>query len=108
MSGRRHVRMLGAITLMITALIVTGGRPAAADGVNPDADFKAKIHIRSYPVETKGGLVWTYMGPQPAPLLPGWSATPSLQPGQAEASLAYRITPARSRSDRIRLRIPMA
>src|ERR1700678_4036042 len=41
MSGRRHVRMLGAITLMITALIVTGGRPAAADGVNPDADFKA-------------------------------------------------------------------
>ncbi|MGA2393887.1 MAG: aromatic ring-hydroxylating dioxygenase subunit alpha [Candidatus Lustribacter sp.] len=42
------------------------------DVANPDADFKAKIHIRSYPVETKGGLVWAYMGPQPAPLLPDW------------------------------------
>jgi len=34
--------------------------------------FKEKIHIKSYPVETKGGLVWAYLGPQPAPLVPSW------------------------------------
>jgi 5,5'-dehydrodivanillate O-demethylase oxygenase subunit len=42
------------------------------DVANPDANFKAKVHLAAYPVETKGGLVWAYMGPQPAPLLPDW------------------------------------
>ncbi len=28
------------------------------------------LKITSYPVEEMGGLVWTYMGPEPAPLLP--------------------------------------
>jgi 5,5'-dehydrodivanillate O-demethylase len=42
------------------------------DTANPEANFKAKIHITAYPVEIKGGLVWAYMGPQPAPLLPDW------------------------------------
>jgi 5,5'-dehydrodivanillate O-demethylase len=42
------------------------------DVANPDANFKAKVHVAAYPVETKGGLVWAYMGPQPAPLLPDW------------------------------------
>jgi 5,5'-dehydrodivanillate O-demethylase len=42
------------------------------DAVNPDAHFRDKVRITSYPVETKGGLIWAYLGPQPAPLLPDW------------------------------------
>ena len=34
--------------------------------------FKGKIKIPSYPVEELGGLIWAYLGPQPAPLLPRW------------------------------------
>ena len=34
--------------------------------------FKDKIKHVAYPVERLGGLIWTYMGPQPAPLLPRW------------------------------------
>jgi 5,5'-dehydrodivanillate O-demethylase len=42
------------------------------DVANPEAYFRDKVRIASYPVETKGGLVWAYLGPQPAPLLPDW------------------------------------
>jgi 5,5'-dehydrodivanillate O-demethylase len=42
------------------------------DVANPDARFRDKVRITSYPVETKGGLVWVYMGPAPVPLLPDW------------------------------------
>jgi 5,5'-dehydrodivanillate O-demethylase len=38
----------------------------------PDARFRDKVRIGSYPVELKAGLVWAYFGPQPAPLLPNW------------------------------------
>jgi len=38
----------------------------------PQAHFKDKIQIRSYPVEIKAGLIWAYMGPEPTPLLPDW------------------------------------
>lgn len=34
--------------------------------------FKDKTHIVAYPVEEMGGLVWAYLGPAPAPLLPRW------------------------------------
>ncbi|MBK6004862.1 aromatic ring-hydroxylating dioxygenase subunit alpha [Ramlibacter ginsenosidimutans] len=40
----------------------------------PERDTKARISIKSYPVQAKGGMLWTYMGPQPAPLLPDWEA----------------------------------
>ena len=39
------------------------------DTENPNNTFKDKIQITAYSVEKLGGLVWTYMGPQPAPLL---------------------------------------
>jgi 5,5'-dehydrodivanillate O-demethylase oxygenase subunit len=42
------------------------------DHVNPQARFKDKITIKAYPVETKAGLVFAYLGPSPAPLLPNW------------------------------------
>ena len=32
--------------------------------------FKDKTPTTGYPVETMGGLIWAYLGPQPAPLLP--------------------------------------
>ena len=30
------------------------------------------LKVTAYPVEELGGLIWTYMGPEPAPLLPRW------------------------------------
>ncbi|MEK9658881.1 MAG: Rieske 2Fe-2S domain-containing protein [Chloroflexota bacterium] len=38
----------------------------------PASAFKDKVRISAYPVEVMGGLVWGYLGPQPAPLLPRW------------------------------------
>ena len=32
------------------------------------------LQVTSYPVEALGGLVFTYMGPEPRPLLPRWEA----------------------------------
>lgn len=42
------------------------------DRVNPAARFRDKIRIAAYPVQELGGLVFAYLGPQPAPLLPRW------------------------------------
>jgi 5,5'-dehydrodivanillate O-demethylase len=39
----------------------------------PDSTtFKDRIKIPAYPVQVLGGLVWTYIGPPPVPLLPRW------------------------------------
>src|SRR6201999_1653315 len=35
-----------------------------------DSTFKDKIQATAYPVEELGGLVFAYLGPAPAPLLP--------------------------------------
>jgi 5,5'-dehydrodivanillate O-demethylase len=42
------------------------------DVANPDAHFRDKVRIGAYPVEAKAGLLWAYLGPQPAPLVPTW------------------------------------
>ena len=42
------------------------------DVANPDARFRDKVRIGSYPVEVKRGLIWAYLGPQPAPLVPNY------------------------------------
>lgn len=34
--------------------------------------LKDHIRVKAYPVKEMGGLVWAYMGPEPAPLLPPW------------------------------------
>jgi 5,5'-dehydrodivanillate O-demethylase len=39
---------------------------------HPDAHFKDRITIKAYPVEAKAGLIWAYLGPKPAPLVPTW------------------------------------
>src|SRR5262249_53687213 len=42
------------------------------DIANPQARLKDQIKIKAYPVEARGGLLWAYLGPQPAPLVPDW------------------------------------
>lgn len=42
------------------------------DRTNPSSRHKEKIKIKAYPVQELGGLVFTYLGPEPAPLLPRW------------------------------------
>ena len=36
----------------------------------PDSTFKDRVRITAYKVQEMGGLVWAYLGPEPAPLLP--------------------------------------
>lgn len=35
-----------------------------------DSTFREKVTTPAYPVESLGGLLWAYLGPQPAPLIP--------------------------------------
>ncbi len=42
------------------------------DIANPDANLKAQVRVKAYPVEECGGLLWAYLGPKPAPCLPRW------------------------------------
>ena len=37
-----------------------------------ESTFKDRVQVTSYPVEELGGLIWAYLGPSPAPLLPRW------------------------------------
>ena len=39
---------------------------------DPNSNFKEKITIKAYRVEELGGVIFAYMGPAPAPLLPRW------------------------------------
>jgi 5,5'-dehydrodivanillate O-demethylase len=43
------------------------------EAANPETTFKERIRIRAYPVQAKAGLLWAYLGPEPAPLLPDWA-----------------------------------
>jgi 5,5'-dehydrodivanillate O-demethylase len=38
----------------------------------PDSTFKDRIKIPAYPAQELGGLIFAYLGPEPAPLLPRW------------------------------------
>jgi 5,5'-dehydrodivanillate O-demethylase len=42
------------------------------DVAAPQARFKDKVRIKAYPVAAHAGLIWAYLGPQPAPLVPNW------------------------------------
>jgi len=37
-----------------------------------ESHIKDHVRIKAYPVQEMGGLIWAYLGPQPAPLLPRW------------------------------------
>jgi 5,5'-dehydrodivanillate O-demethylase len=38
----------------------------------PDSTFASRVQLVSYPVEQLGGMIFAYLGPQPAPLVPRW------------------------------------
>ncbi len=41
--------------------------------LEPDSSsLKDKVKITAYPAQEMGGLIWGYLGPDPAPLLPRW------------------------------------
>jgi 5,5'-dehydrodivanillate O-demethylase oxygenase subunit len=42
------------------------------DRTFPDARYKDRITVTAYPVEELGGILFAYLGPHPAPLLPRW------------------------------------
>jgi 5,5'-dehydrodivanillate O-demethylase len=42
------------------------------DVTMPERQIKSRIHAKTYPVEVKAGMVWAYLGPLPAPLVPDW------------------------------------
>lgn len=39
---------------------------------NEPSDLAGKVKIPSYPVQERGGLIFAYLGPEPAPVLPNW------------------------------------
>ena len=41
---------------------------------DPDARFKERIRIKAYRAEAKAGMIFAYMGPEPAPLNPTWES----------------------------------
>ena len=41
--------------------------------LHPEGSFRDKVRIKAYQVQEKAGLLWAYMGPRPAPLLPDWN-----------------------------------
>ena len=43
------------------------------DTVNPSSTFRDRIRTGSYQVQAKAGLLWAYLGPEPASLLPDWA-----------------------------------
>lgn len=43
------------------------------DTAHPDSRLKEKVRAKSYPVKECAGLLFTYMGPAPAPELPVWA-----------------------------------
>jgi 5,5'-dehydrodivanillate O-demethylase oxygenase subunit len=42
------------------------------DTTHPEDNYRDKCSIAAYPVQEMAGLIWAYMGPAPAPLLPRW------------------------------------
>ena len=48
-----------------------GAEPGSSEAV-VKARFRDKIQMKAYPVEQKAGLLFAYLGPQPAPLVPNW------------------------------------
>ena len=51
------------------------GRCLEQPGEPPGSTFHEQITVRAHRVEELGGLVWGYLGPEPAPKLPRYAAT---------------------------------
>jgi 5,5'-dehydrodivanillate O-demethylase oxygenase subunit len=55
----------------------------------PGSRLREKIRIKAYPVQELGGLIWAYLGPDPAPLLPRWDLF--IRPGGFRQIVAHRL-----------------
>lgn len=55
--------------------------------MDPQARMRQQTRIKAYPVKAKAGLLWAYMGPQPAPELPDWDLF-NFENGFAQAIIA--------------------
>ncbi|WP_298236433.1 aromatic ring-hydroxylating dioxygenase subunit alpha [uncultured Azohydromonas sp.] len=44
------------------------------EAADPQARAKCKVRLKAYRVQPLAGMLWAYMGPEPAPLLPDWEA----------------------------------
>jgi 5,5'-dehydrodivanillate O-demethylase len=51
--------------------------------------FKSKVAIKAYPVQEMGGLIWAYLGPAPAPVLPRWDIY--ARPGAYRQMIGHKI-----------------
>jgi 5,5'-dehydrodivanillate O-demethylase len=49
-----------------------GGQCIEQPAEPPGSNYKNEIRAPAYPVQKMAGLLWAYMGPLPAPLLPRW------------------------------------
>ena len=58
-----------------------------------ESTFKHRVRIPAYPVQELGGLIWAYLGPAPAPLLPRWDMLVARRyQSPRSASVTYRAT----------------
>ena len=48
----------------------TAGECTDIPAERPTSNLKSRVRITAYPVQELGGLIWAYLGAQPAPLLP--------------------------------------
>ena len=53
-------------------LFAADGRCLEQPAERPKNTFKDRVRLTSYPTQEVAGLVWAYVGPAPAPLLPKW------------------------------------
>jgi 5,5'-dehydrodivanillate O-demethylase oxygenase subunit len=49
------------------------GQCIAQPAESSESSFKERVKLLSYRVEELGGLIWAYLGPRPAPLIPRWA-----------------------------------
>jgi 5,5'-dehydrodivanillate O-demethylase len=57
------------------------------EAVHPGTRFKERVRATAWPVRSEAGLLWAYLGPEPAPLLPDWAGFHS--PGYTVVSLLH-------------------
>jgi 5,5'-dehydrodivanillate O-demethylase len=62
----------------------------AEDMDAPDSTFKSRTSVKAYKAEELGGMIWAYLGPDPAPLLPHWEM---LVRPDARRSIGWAIVP---------------
>ncbi|HKA32921.1 MAG TPA: Rieske 2Fe-2S domain-containing protein [Candidatus Binatia bacterium] len=48
------------------------GKILEQPGEPPESNFKERVRQRAYKVQELGGVIFAYLGPDPAPLLPRW------------------------------------